>query len=1092
MGHCPEPVIRKIAERIKKKFKPQEYKEFHEYPCTCGTVVKAGPHPAKKLEAVRSRRSAKPGEKISIDLLEYEFGKGTAAAYGLVIVDNATRFTWLYELSHKNQIHEALKRVYEKFRTQLNARIQTIKSDNETSISKTPEFEQWAAARGIHVAWTQKGTSQQNGIAECKIRELRKMAKQLLAASQLPEADFHVHAIAHAVLLGNIRPKSALGGNTPYEDLKSREFPYKHLAVFGTLMARKKTGQRHQGELKGSSDLFVNLGNHKEHPEAYRGYSITSGKVVDNVHRPSLMEVIPKNKDWLSELRAGGNIEALFLPEDSPSHATQGVQEPRKQSDEQSQPSVSIEGVEAAGITLPGAETDSIEIEELEEFSDEETGHIEITELTDAETDELADVGDISDGYSTANDAANNLSSGEDENEVDSTVDQVNQVALRRSSRRNFGKREKRLIEEFMLAEEVMLTEGEFKSEDLSPIVMEVNHLGITTQHETILQPINSYPPVKEIANPKNEREAAASPYHREWAKARGVEMANLFGHKTFEIVDSKPTTRLLGTKFVYVAKGDQEGKIVKFKARLVARGFEMIYNRDYRETYAPVAKETTIKWLLAWGHKNGFTFYQVDYHGAFLHSVIPEEFQVHIKTPRGTEIGEGKVLRCVKGLYGLKNAGHLWIKDLTKSLLSMGFEESTADQSLFLLKEDQEIVCAIAVWVDDLMVACRDTKFIDKFVKEVEDQGFVLSSIGDLEFFLGMKIEFHDDRTVTVSQRAYIEDMLTRFGFQGHGKHNPLPPEKTLSHRDMPEPESKDWKTENVECTFEVRQAVGALYHLARWSLPEILFAVNHISQFQTHSKAQCWPRICDVMAYISANKTATQTFGKKETPMIMFVDANFGGCARHKGTSGKPPSLEDIEKMDDAKAKAECIKWMKIEIQKTTHHIEDVKSQYGYVCFFYGGPGSYRSKKITTITQSSTEAEILGLNEAIRECLYLRKLCDDFGVTPNNGKRMRTDPDNVAERDPMIVFEDNNGAKATAEKRQTTQRNKQLAIREFWCAEKVKERWVKVESVKSSLNVADIMTKPLHEPTFRKLRGWLRGIDWPEAGSGPQVNFD
>ena len=81
----------------------------------------------------------------------------------------------------------------------------------------------------------------------------------------------------------------------------------------------------------------------------------------------------------------------------------------------------------------------------------------------------------------------------------------------------------------------------------------------------------------KEIANPKNEREAAASPYHREWAKAREVEMANLFCHKTFKIVDSKPTTRLLGTKFVYVAKGNQDGKIVKFKARLVARGFEMM-----------------------------------------------------------------------------------------------------------------------------------------------------------------------------------------------------------------------------------------------------------------------------------------------------------------------------------------------------------------------------------------------------------------------------------------------------------------------------------------------------------------------------------
>ena len=122
MGHCPESVIWKIAERIKRKFTPQEYKEFREYPYLCGTVVQASPHPVKKLDAIRSRRSAKPGEKISIDLLEYEFGKGTAAAYGLVIVDNSTRFTWLYELSHKNQIHEALERVYEKFKTQLNAR----------------------------------------------------------------------------------------------------------------------------------------------------------------------------------------------------------------------------------------------------------------------------------------------------------------------------------------------------------------------------------------------------------------------------------------------------------------------------------------------------------------------------------------------------------------------------------------------------------------------------------------------------------------------------------------------------------------------------------------------------------------------------------------------------------------------------------------------------------------------------------------------------------------------------------------------------------------------------------------------------------
>jgi len=1045
MGHSPEAVLRRIAERLKKKFTPNEWKAFREYPCQCRTVVRASSHPAQSINAIRARRSAKPGTKISIDLLEYEFGKGTAAAYGLVIVDNATRFLWLYEISHKSQLLVALSRAYEKFRTQLNARLCTIKSDNETSIKRSKEFEKWAVDRGIHIEWTQKGTSQQNGIAECAIRELRRMAKILLVSSQLPEEQFHVHAIAHAVLLHNVKPKRALAGNTPYEELKHAEFPYTTLAIFGTLMVRKIIGQRERGTLKGSSEMFVNLGNHKEHPDAYRGYSITSGEVVENIHKPRFLEVIPYNRTWLSELRAGGNLEAIFLQNVNPIHISQGVPKTRTNSDEGSPPCASIEGVENAGAPNRSDITPGDEDKEIADSG----GSREEDKLTDEPTD----------------------------------ADHVK--SLRRSSRRNIGKREKRLIEEMMLTEEAYI------SESLSPVIAEVNN--VETTHETILAPINSYPPVKEIINPSNEREAARSPYHREWAKAREVEMANLFGHKTFEIVDSKPNMRLLGTKFVYVAKGDQDGSIVKFKARLVARGFEMIYNKDYRETYAPVAKETTIKWLLAWGHKNGLKFYQVDYHGAFLHSKLPDEFKIHIRTPKGTDIGEGKVLRCRKGLYGLKNAGHLWIEDLKKSLLSMGFEESTADQSLFLLKEKGEIICAIAAWVDDLMVACKASTFIDKFVKEVENQGFVLSSIGNLEFFLGMKIEFQDDGTVTVSQRAYVEDMLTRFAFQGHVRHNPLSPEKTLSHRDMPEPESKEWRKENVECTFEVRQAVGALYHLARWSMPEILFAVNHISQFQTKSKEQCWPGICDIMAYVASNKSATQTFGRKETPMIMFVDANFGGCARHKGTSRKTPSLEDIQDMNETKAKAEFIKWIQRDVERKTHHIEDLKSQYGYVCFFYGGPGSYRSKKITTITQSSTEAEIIGLNEAIRESLYLRKLCDDFRVTPNNGRRVSTDLDcNTQERDPMIIFEDNNGAKATADKKQTTQRNKQLAIREFWCAEKVQEKWVKVESVKSSLNVADIMTKPLHEPTFRKLRGWLRGTDWPEAGSGPQVYFD
>lgn len=104
----------------------------------------------------------------SIELLEHEFGKGARARPLQMIVDNATQFRWLYELAHKSHILEALTRIYEKFKTQLGSQIRFIKSDNETAIRKSKDFDKWVDGRGIHVDWTQKGTSEQNG-TECAI-----------------------------------------------------------------------------------------------------------------------------------------------------------------------------------------------------------------------------------------------------------------------------------------------------------------------------------------------------------------------------------------------------------------------------------------------------------------------------------------------------------------------------------------------------------------------------------------------------------------------------------------------------------------------------------------------------------------------------------------------------------------------------------------------------------------------------------------------------------------------------------------------------------------------------------------------------------
>jgi hypothetical protein len=163
---------------------------------------------------------------------------------------------------------------------------------------------------------------------------------------------------------------------------------------------------------------------------------------------------------------------------------------------------------------------------------------------------------------------------------------------------------------------------------------------------------------------------------------------------------------------------------------------------------------------------------------------------------------------------------------------------------------------------------------------------------------------------------------------------------------------------------------------------------------------------------------------------------------------------------------------------------HKEDLKSQYGYVCMFFGGPGSCSSKKDPALSQSSTEAEIKALNESIREALHLIKLLNEFGMSPNYQVQQ--------ENDPMIILEDNAGAKSTANSEKTTQRNKHLAIKQFWCAEQVENGHVRVMTVTTHENVADIFTKPFAAPQFEKLALWLRGKAWPPSYETGEGSFD
>ena len=181
-------------------------------------------------------------------------------------------------------------------------------------------------------------------------------------------------------------------------------------------------------------------------------------------------------------------------------------------------------------------------------------------------------------------------------------------------------------------------------------------------------------------------------------------EELNQFERSEVWELESRPSNQsVIGTRWVFRNKMDENGIIVRNKERLVAQGYNQEEGIDYEETFVPVVRLEAIRMLLAFACFKDFVFYQMDVKSAFLNGFINEE--VYVEQPPGFEERDGsdKVYLLKKALYGLKQAPRAWYDTLSEFLVKHGFKKGTVDRTLFKINDGKERLL-VQIYVDDII----------------------------------------------------------------------------------------------------------------------------------------------------------------------------------------------------------------------------------------------------------------------------------------------------------------------------------------------------------------------------------------------------
>jgi hypothetical protein len=505
---------------------------------------------------------------------------------------------------------------------------------------------------------------------------------------------------------------------------------------------------------------------------------------------------------------------------------------------------------------------------------------------------------------------------------------------------------------------------------------------------------------------PKSLKEAQQSPDWPEWEHAIKAELAQLHEKGMWTLVRKPADAVPITNKWVFTKKYNSKGDLLKYKARLVVKGCAQRPGYDYVDTFAPVVCLETLRIILAMSVVNDLHIGQMDVKGAYLNGILKE--RVYMRQPEGYDDESGRACQLVKTLYGLKQSGREWNRELDEKLRKRRFKRLRSDPCAYI-RQDGEGSEIVTVWVDDLMLFASSAELNARTKAHLRAE-WEMTDMGEPTKIVGIEITRSKD-AISISQKRYVENILKQQGMQDA---NPVGMPMDPNIKLEPNPDGGDGNRSN-----SFAKLLGELQFLANATRPDIAYAVNRLASYTANPSLQHSTALKRILRYLAGTRDYGITYRKPTEDSPISPNAFYGFA-------------------DAAYA-----------------NTDDYKSTSGYVFLASGGAVSWRLKKQTTIALSSTEAEYVALSEAGREASWLRSLHDELGDKQNK---------------PTLIKGDNDGSIAMARNPQFHKRSKHIATRWHWVRDLVEDRALTIESCRDPQQTADVLTKALPKPKHQR----------------------